>query len=118
MISERINKFLVFPEQNKRGQVIKTVFLDYIPVAQFNEDNVSERKLAAIELVERKLCNQNIAGKICGFHRNTVYNLLRTKRLLGIETVLKDNRGLKKPYKYIGEIRSHIKSSLESILIG
>jgi len=109
MISERIDKFLVFPEQNRRGQVIKTVFFEYIPVARFNEDNSNERKLAAIELVERKLCNQNIAGKICGFHRNTVYNLLRTKRLLGIEAVLKDNRGLKEPYKYIGEIRSHIK---------
>lgn len=112
MISERISKFLILPEQNKRGQVIKTVFLNYIPVARFNEDNVNERKLAAIELVERKLCNQNIAGKICGFHRNTVYNLSRTKKLLGIEAVLKDNRGLKEPYKYIGEIRSHIKKLL------
>jgi transposase len=112
MKSEKIGAFFIFHERNKRGQLIKTVFLNYVSVARFCPDNVNERKLAAIELVERKLCNQKIAGKICDFHHNTVYNLLRTKRLLGLEAVLKDNRGLKEPYKYIGEIRSHIKKLL------
>ena len=112
MRSEKIGKFFIFHERDKHRRFIKTVFLNYVSVARFYYDNLNERKLAAIELVERKLCNQNIAGKICGFHRNTVYNLLRTKRLLGLEAVLKDNRGLKEPYKYIGEIRSHVKKLL------
>ena len=41
---------------------------------------------------------QRIAGKICGFHRNTVFKLLRTKRLLGIEDVFEEYRGLKEAY--------------------
>ncbi|MFQ6091603.1 MAG: helix-turn-helix domain-containing protein, partial [bacterium] len=71
-----------------------------------------ERRLAAVELAERGLCNQRIAGRICGFHRNTVHRLLRTKRLLGLEAVLKDDRGLKEPYKYINEVRCHVKKLL------
>ena len=114
MRSEKISKFFIYYERDIRGRLIKTVFLNYVSIARFYFDNVNERKLAAIELVERKLCNQNIAGKICGFHRNTVYNLLRTKKLLGLETVLKDNRGLKEPYKYIGRIRSQVKKLLRT----
>ena len=88
------------------------MFLDYVPVARFYQDDINERKLAAIELVERCYCSQRIAGKICGFHRNTVFKLLRTKRLLGIEAVFEEYRGLKEAYKYIGKIRSHIKKLL------
>jgi len=39
-----------------KGDLIKTVFFNYAPVARFN---TNERKVAAIELVERGLCNQN-----------------------------------------------------------
>lgn len=107
--SERVGKLVIFQEYNARGNLIKTVFFNYAPVAQFNTDDVNERKVAAIELVERGLCHQKHAGRICGFHRNTVFKLLRTKRLLGLEAVFEDNRGLKSPYKYINEVRSHIK---------
>ena len=65
-----------------------------------------------IELVEQGLCNQKNAGKLCGFHRNTVFKILRTKRFLGIEAVLIDDRGHKEPYKYINEVRSYIKKLL------
>ena len=112
MKSEKIGKLLILQSHDKRGRLIKTVFCKYVPVALFDADNIDERKLAAIELVERGLCNQKTAGKICGFHRNTVFKLLRTKRLLGLEEVFKDNRGLKQPYKYVGKIRSHIKRLL------
>jgi len=107
--SERVGNVVIFLEHDMKGNLIKTVFFNYAPVARFNTDDVNERKVAAIELVERGLCNQKHAGKICGFHRNTVFKLLRTKRLLGLEAIFEDNRGLKIPYKYINEIRSHIK---------
>ncbi len=97
---------------DKRGITRHTVFLKYVPVVRFNADSANERKLAAIDLVERELCDQKTAGEICGFHRNTVFKLLRTKKLLGIEAVIEDHRGLKSPYKYIGEIRSHVKKLL------
>ena len=112
MRSERIGGLRIFIERDNRGRVIKSVYLDYIAVARFNQDDVNERKLAAIELVERGHCTQNIAGKICGFHRNTVFKLLRTKRLLGIEAVFEDHRGPKGPYKYVNKIRSHVKKLL------
>ncbi|MEA3361166.1 MAG: hypothetical protein U9R17_17405 [Thermodesulfobacteriota bacterium] len=92
-----------------KADLIKTVFYKYVPVARFKTDDVNERKIAAIELVERGFCHQKHAGAICGFHRNTVFNLVRTKKLLGLEAVFEDNRGLKSAYKYINEIRSHIK---------
>jgi len=37
---------------------------------------------------------------------------LRTKSLLGVEAVFEDNRGIKEPYKYVNEVRSHIKKLL------
>lgn len=111
MKSEKIGDFLIL-HHVKGGRPTKTIFFKYIPVAEFKVDDLKERRLAAIELVERGLCNRKTAGKICGFHRNTVYKLLRTKRLLGLEAVLKDDRGLKEPYKYITKVRSHIKKLL------
>ena len=112
MMTGKYKGFHIIREQNNYGKNIHTVFLKYIPVVRFNTDNVNERKLAAIDLVGKGLCTQNTAGKICGFHRNTVFKLIRTKRLLGIEAVIEDNRGLKSAYKYIGEVRSHIKKLL------
>lgn len=104
--------FHIIQETDKRNITRHTVFLKYIPVVRFNVDNTNERKLAAIDLAERHLCDQKTAGEICGFHRNTVFKLLRTKKLLGIEAVIEDNRGLKAPYKYVGKIRSHVKKLL------
>jgi len=102
----------IFRETDRRGIARHIVFFKHVPVARFNVENVNECKLAAIDLVDRGLCSQDTAGKICGFHRNTVFKMLRTKRLLGIEAVIEDHRGLKSPYKYIGQIRSRIKKLL------
>ena len=112
IMSVKINNLLIITNTDRRGNTVTTVFLKYIPIVHFNTDSDAERKLAVIELVEQNVCNQTIAGKICGFHRNTVFKLVRTKKLLGVEEVLKDDRGQKGAYKYIGEIRSHIKKLL------
>jgi transposase len=71
-----------------------------------------ERRLAAIQLVELDHCNNKQASTICGFHRNTVFKLLRTKRLLDIEALMKDERGPKAPWKYVGKIRETVKELL------
>jgi transposase len=110
--SEKIGPFRIFTERDERGRVIKTVYLDFVPVVRFEQDNINERKLAAIELVERCRCSQTVAGKICGFHRNTVFKLLRIKKILGIEAIFEDDRGPKSPSKYIGKVRSYIKKLL------
>src|SRR3990172_5563612 len=106
--TEKIGQFFIIQQRDKRRRLVKTVFFKYVPVVHFDIDNSIEIKLAAIELVEKDLCNQKTAGKICGLHRNTVFKLLRTNRLLGLEAVVEDHRGLKQPLKYIKEIRSHI----------
>ena len=111
--TEKIDSFLIVNERDKRKRIIKTVFLNYVPVVRFCIDETNERKLAAIDLVERRLCNQTTAGEICNFHRNTVSKLLHTKQLLGIEAVLKDERGLKRPLKYVEKVCSHIKELLK-----
>lgn len=110
----KIGRFLVGPERNKRGDLIKNVFLNAVPVARFNADNNAERRLAAIDLVERGLCNIKTTAEICGFHRNTVGQLIKTKRLLGVEAVIQEGRGRKSPIKYIDEIQTHIKGLLET----
>jgi len=105
--------FHIIKERDKRGRTVHTVFRKYIPVVRFDSGSVNERKLAAIDLVEKGLCTQKVAGNICGFHRNTVFKLIRTKRILGVEAIIEDNRGLKAPYKYIGKVRSRIKKLLQ-----
>lgn len=110
--TEKIGKLSVWTDQDPKGKITKTVYFDYRPVVSFDPDNIKERRLAAVQLVELEYCNQKKAGKICGFHRNTVFHLLRTKRLLGIEALLKDDRGPKSPWKYEGEIRKTVKKLL------
>ncbi len=110
--SERFGDFLTICSPDKRNRTIKTIFLNYFPVVHFDIESSNERKIAVIELVEQDLCNHTLAGKLCGFHRNTVFKIIQTKDLLGIEAVLKDERGSKAPYKYISEIRSHVKKLL------
>ena len=104
--------FHIITERDKQEKIVHIVFLKYIPVVRFDSSNVNERKLAAIDLIEKGVCTQKIAGDICGFHRNTVFKLIRTKRILGIEAIIEDDRGLKAPYKYIGRVRSCIKKLL------
>lgn len=109
--SRKIGNLLLVPGRVNRdpSHVIMYVFLDAVPVVHFNVNKTAERKLAAIELCEQKLCSQKDAGVICGFHRNTIFKLMRVKNLLGIEAALHDDRGLKNPLKYIGKLRSYIK---------
>ncbi len=110
--SKRIGPFRIFTEPDKRGRVIITVYLNFVPVVRFDRDNINERKLAAVELVERCQCTNTIAGKICGFHRNTVCKILRIKKIFGIEAIFEDERGPKSPFKYVGKVRSYIKKLL------
>jgi transposase len=110
--TEKIGKLSVWTDQEPKGKTVKTVYFDYRPVVNFNTYNLKERRLAAVQLVELEHCNQKQAGTICGFHRNTVFKLLRTKRLLGIEAIVKDGRGPKAPWKYVGKIRETVKELL------
>jgi transposase len=105
---ERNGAFLIVTKE-ERQRNIKTIFLKYIPVAHYDVDSLIERRLAVIELVERDICSNKVAAELCDFHRNTVINLLRTKRLLGVEAVCQDGRGRKEPFKFITEMRLHIK---------
>lgn len=109
---EKIGKFTTICRE-KGQQVIKTIYLDHLPVAHFNIEILFERRVAAVELIERGLCNNKIAGELCGFHRNTILNLLRTKNILGLDAICVDGRGHKQPYKYINETQTCIKKLLE-----
>ena len=110
--TEKVGKLSVWTDKDPNGKTVKTVYSDYRPVVSFDPDKLKERRLAAVQLVELNYCNQRTAGKICGFHRNTVFKLLRTKRLLGIEALIKDERGPKAPWKYVGKIRETVKKLL------
>jgi len=107
--TQKISRLSVWTEQDARGKVTTTVFSEFRPVVRFDRGNQNERRLAAVQLVELGYCSNRVAGKICGFHRNTVGKLLRTKRLLGIDALFEDKRGPKAPWKYIGSIRKGIK---------
>lgn len=112
--TEKIKRLSVWTDQDPRGRITKTVYFEYRPVVQFDPNKINERRIAAVELVELGYCNNKTAGKVCDFHRNTVFKLLRTKRLLGIEALFQDERGPKAPWKYIGEIRKAIKKLLRT----
>lgn len=110
--SEKFGDFFTLCSSDERGRKIKYVFLDRRPVIHFDIDSPAERKIALVQLVERGICNIKTAGELCGFHRNTAGKILQTKNILGIEAVLSDDRGLKKPYKYVDDVRSHIEKLL------
>ncbi len=111
--TEKINNhILIIKQKDRNNQLIVSVFYDYIPVARFNHDKSDERKLAAVELVERQICNIMTAAQISGFHRNTIAQFLVTKKTLGIKALLEENRGLKKPLKYKDDVRDTIERLL------
>lgn len=110
--SERIGGLLIVAETDRRGRIFRNVFANYGPVVRFAMDDLVERKLAAIQLVELGHCNQKIASLICNIHRNTVSNMLELKDLLGIEAVVKDHRGIKVPYKYTVDVLGIIEKLL------
>lgn len=108
--TEKIGGLSVWTDQNSmNGKTTVTVYCEYRPVVSFDPGKINERRLAVVQLVELGYCKNRVAGKICGFHRNTVGKLLRTKRFLGIEAIFEDNRGPKAPWKYINSIRKTIK---------
>lgn len=110
---ERIGSFSIYTEKDRSGKPTKTVYFEYRPVVRFDPNRPQERRIACVELVELGYCNHGMAGKICGFHRNTVSRLVQTKRVLGIEALIKDDRGPKSPWKYIGDIHRRIKELLK-----
>jgi transposase len=110
--TKRIKGLCIWTDRNPQGKLTKTVYFEYRPIVQFDPENLKERRIAAVELVELGYCNNTTAGKICDFHRNTVFKLLRSKRLLGIEALFQDDRGPKAPWKYVGQIRKTIKKLL------
>ena len=111
---QKIDGFLVGSEEDHKGRHIVTAYLNAIPVTRFNKYDNAERRKAAIELVELELCTKNTAANICGFHRNTVSNLVKTKQLLGLEAAIREERGRREPVKYIESIQSHVIQLLES----
>lgn len=113
-VFERIGGLLTGVQIDHRGRRIKIVFVNYGPVVRFNPDDLAERKLAAIQLVELGHCTQINAGLICGFHRNTVSDMLEVKQLLGVEAVIEEHRGLKNPFKYTQEITQNIEKLLKA----
>jgi predicted transcriptional regulator with HTH domain len=110
---EKIGPFSIYTEKDRLGKQTKTVYFEYRPLVRFNPCSPPARRVACVELVELGYCNKGMAGRICGFHRNTVSRLVETKRLLGIEGLIKEGRGPKSPWKYIGKIRKVIKELLE-----
>lgn len=101
---ERIGGLLTMVEPDCRRRFYRSVFVNYGPVVRFALDDLAERKLAAIQLVELGHCNQKDAALICDLHRNTVSKILELKDLLGIEAVVEDHRGSKGPYKYTEDV--------------
>lgn len=113
--SEKItDDVFVIKVTNKNGELLVTVFYKHIPVVKFNAESNSEGHVAVVELIEQGIYDQIIAGKICGFHRNTVSKLQKLKAYFGIAALISDNRGLKQPIIYIDEVRQRIEQLLDN----
>lgn len=111
--TEKIGRFSIYEEKDRLGKLKKTVYCEYSPIVHFNPRRPAERRIACVELVELGYCNNTMSGRICGFHRNTAAHLVQTKKLLGVEALIKDCRGPKTPWKYIGALREGIKALLK-----
>jgi len=111
--TERINPHILLTKQKDTQQdIIVTVYYDYVAVAKFNRNKPAEIKLAAVELIERNICNRTTAARICELHRNTIHALITLKNTLGIEALLEERRGLKQPLKYTADVRITIEQLL------
>lgn len=111
MITGKYEGFHIIVEKGANGSQIHkvhSVFHNYLPVVQFNPSSLIERRIAVVDLVERNLCTHEVAGQICGFHRNSVSKFCQIKEVLGTEGLLEDRRGLKSPVKYKGNIKDEI----------
>ena len=88
----RKKKFLVFSETERRSlrgdRTIRRVFYNYTPVAFFYDDDLTSKKIAAIQLVSTGLATNIEAGEVVGLHRNTVSDAVNTNQLLGLNAVI------------------------------
>ena len=109
---QKVKGLNVMTMQDGRGNLTKTVYFEYRPIASFNPDRINDCKAATVQLIELGYCDQKSAGIICDFHRNTVAKILQTKRLLGIEAIFHDDRGPKGSWKYIDNVYDTIKNLL------
>ena len=116
--NNRTKNFLIFLETERRplrgDRTIRRVFYNYTPVAFFYDNDITSKKIAAIQLVNTGLATNIEAGEVVGLHRNTVSNAVNTNQLLGLNAVIKDDRGRKEPIYYTPEKRKHIIDLLES----
>ena len=110
---EKFNNLTIRTNKDYRGNITKTVYFEYRPIVAFAPDNLNDRRLAAVQLVELGYCDQQDAAEICDLHRNTVSRLIKTKNLLGIQAIFDDDRGPKSPHKYNKNIRRIIKQLLQ-----
>ncbi len=109
---------MIFSETEQRplrgDRTIRRVFYNYTPVALFYDNDLTSKKIAAIQLVSTGLATNIEAGEVVGLHRNTVSNAVNTNQLLGLNAVIKDDRGRKGPIYYTPEKRKDIIDLLES----
>ena len=110
---EKFNNLRIRTNKDYRGNITKTVYFEYRPIVAFAPDNLNDRRLAAVQLVELGYCDQQDVAGICDLHRNTVSRLIKTKNLLGIQAIFDDERGPKSPHKYKKNIRRIIKQLLQ-----
>jgi hypothetical protein len=96
----KINGHLKFFEKN--GLI--HVFYGYLPLVRFNHADWVERRLAAVRLADEFELPYKYVARICRMNRNTISKLVKTKRLLGMQHILENNRGPKAPWKLIDEI--------------
>ena len=80
----------------------------------FYGNDLTSKKIAAIQLVSTGLATNIESGEVVGLHRNTVSNAVNTNQLLGLNAVIKNESGLKGPIYYTPEKRKHIIDLLES----
>jgi hypothetical protein len=96
----KINGHLKFFEKN--GLV--HVFYGYLPLVRFNPNDWIEKRLAGVRLADEFEIPYQYVARICGVHRDTVSQWVKTKRLLGIRYLLDKDRGPKAPWKLVADI--------------
>jgi len=100
----KIDGHLKFFEKN--GLV--HVFYGYLPLVRFNPHDWVDKRLAAVRLADEFEIPHHYVARICGVHRDTVSQWVKTKRLLGIRYLLGKDRGPKAPWKLVDDIVRHI----------
>lgn len=113
VIREKFKNLTIWTNKDYRGNITKVISFEYRPIVTFAPDNLNERRLAAVQLVELGYCDQQEAAEICDLHRNTVSRLFKTKNLLGIQAIFDDDRGPKSAHKYKKNILRLIKQLVQ-----